>query len=108
MAELDELEEFRRAVAARPSEAAYLRVGLLHCPKCGGPRKMDLVLKYREPAFKQEAPILGLLICGECDTEFTAVLYKGPEGSALAVDLIPSFRTNVSMIFANVIGPLFL
>ena len=90
---LDELDEFTRAVGVRNvSEEGrlWLRVGMLHCPKCGGPRRMDMGLLYRASPYDARPPVLAALGCGECDTVFTAVIYPGPEGPNLVV--LPSTK----------------
>ena len=85
-AELDELDTFLKAVSLKDQNPNYLypRVGMLHCPKCGGVRRMDMGLKYRVH-LSTDLPILAILCCGQCDTRFTAVAYDGPGGPALAV-----------------------
>jgi hypothetical protein len=91
--ELDELAEFKRAVGVLGVTKGghnWLRVGMLHCPKCGGSRRMDMGLWYRSSEFGTDPPVLATLHCGQCDTLFTAVLYEGPDGPALAV--LPSTR----------------
>lgn len=86
-AELDELPQFLRLLTPRAAGHAYLRVGSLHCPTCGGTRKMDMDVKYRVPTLgtPPSPPALATLQCGECSTTFTAVLYSGPSGPSLAV-----------------------
>jgi hypothetical protein len=84
--ELDELEEFLRALSILSEDHTYPRVGMLHCPKCGDLRRMDMWLRYRHPNnYSKAPPILATLHCVQCDTVFTAVLYQGPSGPALAV-----------------------
>jgi len=86
MPELDDLEKFADVIHYRDPNPGtkYLRVGELHCPRCGGVRRMDMSLKFKTP-YKLDPPMLAELHCGECDAIFTAVLYKGPDGDALAV-----------------------
>jgi hypothetical protein len=83
--ELDEVAEFLKAVGYKDAGYAFARVGMLHCPKCGDSRRMDMAFKYRQGITSHEPPILTTFHCVQCDTSFTAVLYKGPEGSGLAV-----------------------
>jgi len=85
MAELDELQEFLRVLAFLEQGKKYLRTGMLHCPKCGDSRRMDMDLKHRPNNLSKDPPILAVLSCGECDTKFTALLYNGPEGTSVAV-----------------------
>jgi hypothetical protein len=85
MAELDELQEFSRALGFFNQGTTYARVGMLHCPRCGDARRMDMDLRHRPDPMSKEPPILARLRCVQCDTSFTAVLYQGPEGPALAV-----------------------
>jgi hypothetical protein len=91
-AELDELAVFLRVLTEQTAGHNYLRVGSLHCPICGGTRKMDMNLRYRIPRISGQPPppALATLQCGECGTIFTAVFYKGPSGASLAV--LPSTR----------------
>jgi hypothetical protein len=81
VAELDELPEFLRAVSSKNHGNTYARVGMLHCPRCGGMRRMDMVVKYRT---NPDPPVLVTLHCVQCDALFTSVLYQGPEGTTLA------------------------
>jgi hypothetical protein len=87
MPELDEMPEFVRVLGVLEENRNnnYLRQGELYCPKCGGVRRMDMSLKFRHERYGQDPPVLATLRCGQCDTIFTAVLYKGPKGSGLAV-----------------------
>jgi hypothetical protein len=85
MAELDELNEFLDAIKFNAQSTTYARVGLLFCPKCGDSRRMDMALRHRPNNLDKRPPILATLHCVQCDTSFTAVLYRGPNGPALAV-----------------------
>jgi hypothetical protein len=88
MAELDELNEFVNALGTRVGGGRrYPRVGMLHCPRCGDVRRMDMVLWYRGGQYEIESvpPILATLHCVQCDVAFTAVLYQGANGPSLAV-----------------------
>jgi hypothetical protein len=85
MPELDELKIFLGAVSYKDPGVFYPRVGMLHCPKCGDSRRMDMILKFRQEAMSHTPPILTTLHCVQCDTSFTGIVYKGPGGLALAV-----------------------
>jgi hypothetical protein len=85
MPELDEIGVFVRAAAFKAADFKYERVGILHCPKCGDQRRMDMFMRYTLSSKADTAPILATLHCVQCDTSFTAVMYQGPGGHALAV-----------------------
>ena len=85
MPELDELGVFRRALYYKDSGFKFERVGQLHCPKCGDVRRMDAILRYNFDREMDTGPALATLHCVQCDTSFTALLYQGPAGLALAV-----------------------
>jgi hypothetical protein len=69
----------------------------MYCPRCGGDRRMHITtkaspLKDNENldgmwSLKPEdlVPSLFRYICVECDAEFAAVVYRGPNGPDLAV-----------------------
>lgn len=82
--------------------------GTLYCPKCGDMRKMSvssihcylakhpIVIALRSQEFQIDenllkriesllSPSLWLIRCNQCDVSFTAIIYEGPQGQALAV-----------------------
>ncbi len=85
MADLDELGEFSRVVRLRDQGDTLRNAGTLHCPTCGDTRRMHMVIFLKVDGASDDAPILAMLTCVQCDTNFTAVLYAGPEGKGLAV-----------------------
>lgn len=89
MADLDELQVFAGVVQYKdPGE--YLRnAGTLHCPKCGDSRRMHMAVLLKPDRTALDPPILAMLTCVQCDTFFTAVLYRGPEGR-LSLAVLPS------------------
>lgn len=85
MADLDELATFAKVIEYKDENTIYQNAGMLHCPVCGDDRRVHLtVLRKRDRSLKN-LPILSTLQCVQCDTNFTAVLYQGPEGTSLAV-----------------------
>ena len=85
MADLDELAEFTDKTRLHVEGQAPRNVGTLHCPKCGDTRRMDGIVFLKRDLYSCEPPMLVGLMCVQCDTASTAVLYEGPEGPALAV-----------------------
>jgi hypothetical protein len=82
--ELALLEDFESAVGSPDKGQAVQNAGLLHCPTCGDSRRMHLVAHHKTGTWT-EPPILATLHCVQCDTLFTAVLYRSPEGKGLAI-----------------------
>ena len=85
MADLDELAEFIRIVQYKDQGASIRNAGTLHCPVCGDSRRIHLLICLKRDNAAAAPPILAVLVCVQCDTVFTAVLYEGPEGKSLAV-----------------------
>lgn len=82
--ELAVLEDFERAVGPPDQGNAVRNAGVLHCPTCGDSRRMHLWARLKNNNWA-EPPVLAILTCVQCDTQFTAVLYKSPEGKGLAI-----------------------
>jgi hypothetical protein len=85
MGDLDELATFRKAIGYQDANTIQKNAGTLHCPVCGDSRRMHLTILRKVDASGDHLPILAIFSCVQCDTIFTAVLYTGPEGPALAV-----------------------
>jgi hypothetical protein len=85
MPDLDELQEFVSFTQLKDPSTLYRNAGTLHCPKCGDSRRMHMAILLKPEAHSATPPILAALSCVQCDTLFTAVLYKGPQGKSLAV-----------------------
>lgn len=82
--ELAVLEDFMSAVGP-PSQGQTVRnAGMLHCPTCGDSRRMHLYAHLKTDHWAGP-PVLATLHCVQCDTLFTAVLYKSPEDTGLAI-----------------------
>lgn len=78
--------------------------GDLYCPSCGGTRRMVItpismpselynphMQSYYQLVDNEEIiPALFIFRCVQCETKFTAIIYKGPDGASLA--LLPSCR----------------
>ncbi len=76
--------------------------GEMYCPKCGDTRRMYVLpistplirksqkLNMAAPTITQLVPSLFSYVCVQCDTQFTALIYQGPDGPTLAV--LPSRR----------------
>lgn len=104
---LDDLNEF---VAACQSQHEFMSsydtldritVGDLYCGKCGGPRRVKIIRlwsqaleggggglryeSYNDPIAEQLTPSLFHLICVQCSSRFSALVYAGPQGPALAI-----------------------
>ncbi len=82
--ELAVLEDFMSAVGPPNAGQAVRNAGILHCPTCGDSRRMHLFARFKDSTWA-EPPILATLVCVQCDTLFTAVLYQSPEGKGLAI-----------------------
>jgi hypothetical protein len=99
---LDDLKDFVEALRTNANVFAgsLVRVRDLYCPPCGGPRRMDIGVRY-QPLGNVTAqfvelrlttagaevitPSLFTLRCGQCGNVFTAVIYPGPDGPSLAI-----------------------
>jgi hypothetical protein len=104
---LDDLEEF---LAACRSDFDFMSdynpldritAGDLYCGQCGGPRRVRIVRlwsraieggggglsfgQHDSPIAEQMTPSLFHLNCVQCDAAFEAVIYRGPQGPALAI-----------------------
>jgi hypothetical protein len=82
--ELAVLEDFEIAVGPPNQGEAVPNAGVLYCPMCGDFRRMHLWARLKVDAWTAP-PVLASLTCVQCDTLFTAVLYKSPEGKGLAI-----------------------
>jgi hypothetical protein len=82
--ELAVLEDFEHAIGPPNQGQSVRNAGVLHCPACGDSRRMNLWALFKADSWAAP-PVLSLLTCVQCDTFFTAVLYKGPEGTSLAI-----------------------
>lgn len=85
MADLDELKQFLSVVTYKDSGVTVENAGTLHCPQCGDYRRVHMYIFLKLSNSDAKPPLLAILKCVQCDTTFTAVLYKGPEGLSLAV-----------------------
>jgi hypothetical protein len=107
MASLSKLETFLDTLKAYDSALNGLReqrkpvhVGDIHCPTCGGPRKVSLFTLYKKPnttggavhllnqagdIAAQLTPSLHQMSCLQCRTGFTALIFWGPQGTELAI-----------------------
>jgi hypothetical protein len=85
MAQLDDLEEFVRVVRYQDNQAVLQNAGSLHCPTCGDSRRVHMYIFLKLNNASADPPLLATLKCVQCDTIFTAVLYRSPEGVSLAV-----------------------
>jgi hypothetical protein len=69
------------------------RAGDMYCPNCGDFRKMDVAnlnsarseVNLVADIAEQIIPAVFYYSCAQCATRFTAIVYRGPEGSSLAV-----------------------
>jgi hypothetical protein len=80
--------------------------GDMYCPRCGDTRRMvvrpvttpvirrNKPLRRTQPILKQLEGSLFVFVCLQCDAGFTAVIYPGPDGPALAV--LPSVRGGIT------------
>ncbi|UCE61721.1 MAG: hypothetical protein JSU63_08225, partial [Phycisphaerales bacterium] len=72
--------------------------GSLYCPTCGADHRMALMKRHSRREYKSEehptnapsnlinlTPHLFLASCTDCKTEFTLLIYAGPDGPSLAV-----------------------
>jgi hypothetical protein len=82
--ELAVLADFESAVGPPDQGQGVQNAGVLHCPTCGDSRRMHLWARLKGGNWA-EPPVLATLTCVQCDTLFTAVLYKSPEGKGLAI-----------------------
>jgi hypothetical protein len=82
--ELAVLEDFISAVGPPNAGASVRNAGVLHCPTCGDSRRMHLFARLKSDNWAGP-PVLATLTCVQCDTLFTAVLYRSPEGKGLAI-----------------------
>lgn len=81
--ELDELKEFTKVVYNLNAGHGAQPKQMLYCPTCGDLRRMTLVVRYKA---SNSPPWLAVLMCVQCETNFTALLYDGPDKKpALAV-----------------------
>ncbi len=78
------LADFVSAVGPADQNHVVRNAGALHCPTCGDSRRMHLWARLKINHWA-EPPVLATLTCVQCDTLFTAVLYKSPEGLGLAI-----------------------
>jgi hypothetical protein len=85
MADLDDIAEFVTFVQYREQARTYRNAGTVYCPVCGDSRRVHLSTLLKLDPASAATPLLAAMSCVQCDTLFTAVLYKGPEGPALAV-----------------------
>jgi hypothetical protein len=83
--DLSTFEGFASAAQLLDQPKFYRNIGTLHCPKCGDSRRMDIGVLLKRSGSSAAPPLLAILQCVQCDTSFTAVVYKGPEGDSLAV-----------------------
>lgn len=102
--QLDTLTGFVTALQQAPQvfmhwDGLPQRLGTLYCPRCGDVRRVEARLLHgaqeaRQVAagggvlvFKPESLVSSLfsLICVQCDTTFTALIYRGPGGPDLAI-----------------------
>jgi hypothetical protein len=83
--ELDELEVFDGSIHLKDPNDRYVADPLLHCPTCGDVRRMRVWVRYKTSRTSSETPLLATMTCVQCDTLFTALLYEGSSGKALAV-----------------------
>jgi len=100
---LDNLTDFVSAIYEHGRDHSFSRrtiLGEMYCPVCAGNRGMTGVALY-SPAlllfnstspppdsnefWKQLPPSLFRLICVQCDSDFTVVIYESVEGRAMAV-----------------------
>jgi hypothetical protein len=82
--ELAVVADFVSAVGPADQDNAVRNAGALHCPTCGDSRRMHLWARLKTDHWAAP-PVLATLTCVQCDTLFTAVLYKSPEGLGLAI-----------------------
>lgn len=106
MASLSNLENFLSTLKTHDSHLHGHRdhrrpvhVGDIHCPTCGGSRKVSLHTLYKKPnghgagqllnhagdIAEQLTPSLHSLSCLQCHTRFTALIFYGVQGSELAI-----------------------
>jgi hypothetical protein len=83
--ELDELEVFNKSIYLKDPGNVYVAQPLLHCPTCGDVRRMRVLVRFKTSGSSAPPPLLATMTCVQCDTLFTALLYQGPSGPALAV-----------------------
>lgn len=91
---MDDVDEFVHTVGIKDEKrgSRYLRVGQLYCPLCGGLRRMDMSLKYRQSVGSGTPPVLAVLNCGECDTVFTALLYETADEENPGLAILPAIN----------------
>jgi hypothetical protein len=83
--DLTTLDGFNSATQLKDQDNTYRNVGKLHCPTCGDSRRVHAAVLLKRDGTSNRPPVLMILMCVQCDTSFTAVVYDGPEGRALAV-----------------------
>jgi hypothetical protein len=119
---LDSIDDFIRECVRHSGAFSHGTVprtfpteGDLYCPKCGGPRRMRVLVRWpvREASpipvaqnsvnlvdtstdaiAEQLTPMAFTLVCVQCSTIFTALLFRGPEKFEIAV--FPSVRGGLS------------
>jgi len=72
---------------------SYIQDGSLYCPKCGDSRRMGMIPIYAPIMMRSHTrsipneyiPSIYSLWCLQCKTKFTALIYLGPSGPALAI-----------------------
>ncbi len=99
---LDELNDLVRVFRSNPTmftprQGSTIIAGDMYCPSCGDPRRMQITPLYSPPmnvgvglnisgnVIRQIVPSLFNFKCVQCDASFTAIIYRGPDGPALAV-----------------------
>jgi hypothetical protein len=87
--ELDELEEFVKAIHMKNPNEIVIPKQMLHCPKCGDVRRMRVWVRFRMDVYTAPPPLLATLSCVQCDAGFTALLYDGP-GTKPRLVILPS------------------
>jgi hypothetical protein len=101
---LDDLDELISALAthARPPRQLFTHgdrvnpigrpLGEMHCPECGGVRRVNVVLRSLPDQLRgevlssasQATPGLLLYVCTQCDNLWTVTIFAGPDGAAMS------------------------
>jgi hypothetical protein len=97
---------WKELVSSQSGPDGHIVAGTLDCPVCGETRPMRIALRYSraqtarvfpeaiEDWIGQLVPSLFDFSCVQCNTLLAAVVYRGPEGPALAV--LPSCRSGLT------------